>query len=189
MRFKSGPKVVSLRDPCLICLCVSVQQTPERTSQSDAVYEVVSLQREAERCKEEKGHLTLPTEEEEAEEGSPCHCLFIPASFSHFCFSFCNSNKQSNCAPFSAVSCAAGMQAAQATILAVRLQPFVHMTQFQHRNINRAGIFHQTTGSPVQVLHFRPAYICRQQSVSHFSFHSVASFFSASEDGLTFSLI
>uniref|UniRef100_H2RUQ0 RAB GTPase activating protein 1 like n=1 Tax=Takifugu rubripes TaxID=31033 RepID=H2RUQ0_TAKRU len=46
------------------------QQTPERTGQSDAVYEVVSLQREAERCKEEKGHLTLPTEEEEAEEDS-----------------------------------------------------------------------------------------------------------------------
>ncbi|XP_056894659.1 rab GTPase-activating protein 1-like isoform X2 [Takifugu flavidus] len=47
-----------------------LRQTPERTGQSDAVYEVVSLQREAERCKEEKGHLTLPTEEEEAEEDS-----------------------------------------------------------------------------------------------------------------------
>lgn len=85
----------------------------------------------------------------------------------------------SNCFSPSAVSCAAGMQESQATILAVRIQPFVHMTQFRHTNINRAGIFHQTTGSPVQVLHFRPAYssICRQESVSHFSFHSVASFF------------
>uniref|UniRef100_H3CXT3 PID domain-containing protein n=1 Tax=Tetraodon nigroviridis TaxID=99883 RepID=H3CXT3_TETNG len=46
------------------------QQTSEREGQSDAVYEVVSLQREAERCNEEKGHPTSPTEEEEAEEDS-----------------------------------------------------------------------------------------------------------------------
>lgn len=115
--------------------------------------------------------------------------LFLPHFLTFVFLSAIPTN--SECFPLSAVSCAAGMQASQATILAVRLQPSVHMTQFQHTNINRAGIFHQTTGSPVQVLHFRPAYspICRQQSVSHFSFHSVAAFFSTSEDGLTFSLI
>lgn len=37
--------------------------------QSDAVYEVVSLQREAERNNEERGRLASPTEEEEADEG------------------------------------------------------------------------------------------------------------------------
>ena len=44
-----------------------VQQPPERVGQSDAVYEVVSLQREAERSNE--GRLASPTEEEEADEG------------------------------------------------------------------------------------------------------------------------
>ncbi|KAL6108187.1 rabgap1l [Pungitius sinensis] len=44
------------------------QQTPERSGQSDAVYEVVSLQREAERSNE--GQLASPTEEEEADEDS-----------------------------------------------------------------------------------------------------------------------
>ncbi|KAK1896867.1 Rab GTPase-activating protein 1-like [Dissostichus eleginoides] len=42
------------------------QQAPERVGQSDAVYEVVSLQREAERSNE--GQLASPTEEEEADE-------------------------------------------------------------------------------------------------------------------------
>lgn len=51
-----------------------MQQTPERVGQSDAVYEVVSLQREAERCNEEKEHVTCPAEEEEAEEGTTCYC-------------------------------------------------------------------------------------------------------------------
>ncbi|XP_068599147.1 rab GTPase-activating protein 1 isoform X2 [Brachionichthys hirsutus] len=41
------------------------QQTPERVGQSDAMFEVVSLQREAER-----GRLASPTEEEDAEEDS-----------------------------------------------------------------------------------------------------------------------
>ncbi|XP_034060163.1 rab GTPase-activating protein 1-like isoform X3 [Gymnodraco acuticeps] len=44
------------------------QQAPERVGQSDAVYEVVSLQREAERSNE--GRLASPTEEEEADEDS-----------------------------------------------------------------------------------------------------------------------
>ncbi|XP_059196844.1 rab GTPase-activating protein 1-like isoform X1 [Centropristis striata] len=44
------------------------QQAPERVGQSDAVYEVVSLQREAERSSE--GQQASPTEEEEAEEDS-----------------------------------------------------------------------------------------------------------------------
>uniref|UniRef100_A0A1A7Y0H4 RAB GTPase activating protein 1-like n=1 Tax=Iconisemion striatum TaxID=60296 RepID=A0A1A7Y0H4_9TELE len=46
------------------------QQAPERVGQSDAVYEVVSLQREAERNSEERGRLTSPNEEEEADEDS-----------------------------------------------------------------------------------------------------------------------
>ncbi|XP_070816543.1 rab GTPase-activating protein 1-like isoform X1 [Chaetodon trifascialis] len=46
------------------------QQAPERLGQSDAVYEVVSLQREAERNNEERGRLASPTEEEEADEDS-----------------------------------------------------------------------------------------------------------------------
>uniref|UniRef100_A0AAQ5Z814 Rab-GAP TBC domain-containing protein n=1 Tax=Amphiprion ocellaris TaxID=80972 RepID=A0AAQ5Z814_AMPOC len=46
------------------------QQAPERMGQSDAVYEVVSLQREAERSNEERGRLASPTEEEEADEDS-----------------------------------------------------------------------------------------------------------------------
>ncbi|KAK2835315.1 hypothetical protein Q5P01_015799 [Channa striata] len=44
------------------------QQAPERVGQSDAMYEVVSLQREAERNSE--GQLASPTEEEEADEDS-----------------------------------------------------------------------------------------------------------------------
>ncbi|CAI5635459.1 unnamed protein product [Oreochromis niloticus] len=46
------------------------QQAPERGGQSDAMYEVVSLQREMERSNEEKGRLASPTEEEEADEDS-----------------------------------------------------------------------------------------------------------------------
>ncbi|XP_034533951.1 rab GTPase-activating protein 1 [Notolabrus celidotus] len=46
------------------------QQAPERLGQSDAVYEVVSLQREAERSNEGRGQLASPTEEEEVEEDS-----------------------------------------------------------------------------------------------------------------------
>lgn len=37
--------------------------------QSDAVYEVVSLQREAERSNEERARQATPPEEEEADEG------------------------------------------------------------------------------------------------------------------------
>ncbi|XP_054644495.1 rab GTPase-activating protein 1-like isoform X1 [Dunckerocampus dactyliophorus] len=44
------------------------QHAPERAGQSDAVYEVVSLQREAEKSKE--GQLASPTEEEEADDDS-----------------------------------------------------------------------------------------------------------------------
>ncbi|XP_068590999.1 rab GTPase-activating protein 1-like isoform X2 [Cebidichthys violaceus] len=47
---------------------LKLRQTPERVGQSDAVYEVVSLQREAERSNE--GQLASPTEEEEADEDS-----------------------------------------------------------------------------------------------------------------------
>ncbi|XP_030290213.1 rab GTPase-activating protein 1-like isoform X1 [Sparus aurata] len=46
------------------------QQAPDRVGQSDAVYEVVSLQREAERSSEEKGRLASPNEEEEVDEDS-----------------------------------------------------------------------------------------------------------------------
>ncbi|KAM7409670.1 hypothetical protein PAMA_001252 [Pampus argenteus] len=45
------------------------QQAPERMGQSDAVYEVVSLQRESQRSNEGK-RLASPTEEEEADEDS-----------------------------------------------------------------------------------------------------------------------
>uniref|UniRef100_A0A4W6CMK4 RAB GTPase activating protein 1 like n=1 Tax=Lates calcarifer TaxID=8187 RepID=A0A4W6CMK4_LATCA len=45
------------------------QQAPDRVGQSDAVYEVVSLQREAERSNEIRGRQASPTEEEEADEG------------------------------------------------------------------------------------------------------------------------
>lgn len=117
--------------------------------QSDAVYEVVSLQREAERCNEEKGHLTSHTEEEEAEEGTTCDWSFISASVSDFsCFSVPNFNTE--CFPIYRVSCAAGMQVSQATTVAVRIQLFAYMTQFLHTNINRAGVFHLTTSSVVQ---------------------------------------
>ncbi|XP_069009391.1 rab GTPase-activating protein 1-like isoform X1 [Embiotoca jacksoni] len=46
------------------------QQAPDRVGQSDAVYEVVSLQREAERSNEGRGRLASPTEEEEVDEDS-----------------------------------------------------------------------------------------------------------------------
>ncbi|XP_039983699.1 rab GTPase-activating protein 1-like isoform X2 [Xiphias gladius] len=46
------------------------QQAPERVSQSDAVYEVVSLQREAERSNDGKGQLASSTEDEDPDEDS-----------------------------------------------------------------------------------------------------------------------
>lgn len=46
-----------------------LQSPPEKLGQSDAVFEVVSLQREAERNNEEKTQLPSPTEEEEPDEG------------------------------------------------------------------------------------------------------------------------
>ncbi|XP_035996871.1 rab GTPase-activating protein 1-like isoform X1 [Fundulus heteroclitus] len=46
------------------------QQAPDRVSQSDAVYEVVSLQREAERNSEERERVTSPNEEEDVDEDS-----------------------------------------------------------------------------------------------------------------------
>ncbi|KAM7012659.1 rab GTPase-activating protein 1-like isoform 2-T2 [Tautogolabrus adspersus] len=49
---------------------LKLRQAPERVGQSEAVYEVVSLQREAERSNEGRGRLTSPTEEEEADEES-----------------------------------------------------------------------------------------------------------------------
>lgn len=52
-----------------VLVCASVQQTPERVGQGEAVYEVVSLQREAERSNEERCRLASHTEEEEADEG------------------------------------------------------------------------------------------------------------------------
>ncbi|KAM9384675.1 rab GTPase-activating protein 1-like isoform 2-T2 [Pholidichthys leucotaenia] len=47
-----------------------LRQVLEKGGQSDAVYEVVSLQREAERSNQEKGQVASPTEEEEADEDS-----------------------------------------------------------------------------------------------------------------------
>ena len=61
-----------------MCVCVCVQQAPERVGQSDAVYEVVSLQREAERSNE--GRLASPTEEEEADEGMDFSLSLSPQS-------------------------------------------------------------------------------------------------------------
>ncbi|XP_041862679.1 rab GTPase-activating protein 1-like isoform X1 [Melanotaenia boesemani] len=49
---------------------LKLRQVPDRVAQSDAVYEVVSLQREAERNNEGKGRLVSSNEEEEAEEDS-----------------------------------------------------------------------------------------------------------------------
>ncbi|XP_047442179.1 rab GTPase-activating protein 1-like isoform X2 [Mugil cephalus] len=49
---------------------LKLRQAPDRVSQSDAVYEVVSLQREAERSNEERGQPASPAEEEEADEDS-----------------------------------------------------------------------------------------------------------------------
>ncbi|XP_071342186.1 rab GTPase-activating protein 1-like isoform X2 [Trachinotus anak] len=49
---------------------LKLRQVPERVGQSDAVYEVMSLQREAERSNEGRGRLTSPTEEEEADDDS-----------------------------------------------------------------------------------------------------------------------
>ncbi|XP_051929864.1 rab GTPase-activating protein 1-like isoform X2 [Hippocampus zosterae] len=46
------------------------QHAPERTGQNDAMYEVVSLLREAERSNEGKGQPASPTEEEEADDDS-----------------------------------------------------------------------------------------------------------------------
>lgn len=68
-----------------LLLCASVQQTPERVGQGEAVYEVVSLQREAERSNEESGRLASPAEEEEADEGMNVSS-FSPATHSNTLF-------------------------------------------------------------------------------------------------------
>lgn len=63
-----------------VCFCFFTQQVPEKVGQSDAVYEVVSLQREAERSNEKRERLTSAPEEEEAEEGKIlffCCCCFV----------------------------------------------------------------------------------------------------------------
>uniref|UniRef100_A0A3B4BGZ4 Rab-GAP TBC domain-containing protein n=1 Tax=Periophthalmus magnuspinnatus TaxID=409849 RepID=A0A3B4BGZ4_9GOBI len=49
---------------------LKLRQSPEKQGQSDAVFEVVSLQREAERSGEDKLPPTSPTEEEEQDEES-----------------------------------------------------------------------------------------------------------------------
>lgn len=53
-----------------MCACICIQQAPDRGSQSDAVYEVISLQREADRKNEGKELPASPNEEDEAEEGT-----------------------------------------------------------------------------------------------------------------------
>lgn len=60
-------------------VCAFVQQTPERVGQGEAVYEVVSLQREAERSNEESGLLASSAGEEEADEGMNVSSLFSAA--------------------------------------------------------------------------------------------------------------
>lgn len=74
-----------------VLVCASVQQTPERAGQSEAVYEVVSLQREAERSNEERGRLASPTEEEEADEGMRVSSFSSasPTPSLSLCFFFC----------------------------------------------------------------------------------------------------
>lgn len=57
---------------------MSLQHAPERTGQSDAMYEVVSLLREAERSNDGKGQPASPTEEEEADDGKSSHLLLLP---------------------------------------------------------------------------------------------------------------
>lgn len=176
----------------LVCVCI--QQTPERVGQSDAVYEVVSLQREAERCSEETGHLTSPTEEEEAEEGATCHCFFMspPVSgFSCFFFPVSNSNTQT-VFQFILSTVAAGMQASPAATVVVRLQPFAHMTQFLHTNINRGWHFpsdRQLYRSGVLQFRADSSSLRTQQNISHVSSQSVASFFCDSVGALASSLI
>uniref|UniRef100_A0A672G9F7 Rab-GAP TBC domain-containing protein n=1 Tax=Salarias fasciatus TaxID=181472 RepID=A0A672G9F7_SALFA len=49
---------------------LKLRQAPDRVGQSDAVYEVMSLQREAEKNNAESRQLVSPTEEEEADEES-----------------------------------------------------------------------------------------------------------------------
>lgn len=59
-------------DKNFVCLCP--QQAPERVGQSDAVYEVVSLQREAERSNDGRGQISSPADEDEADEGNTLIC-------------------------------------------------------------------------------------------------------------------
>lgn len=54
-----------------LCASMCVQQAPDRVGQSEAVYEVVSLQREAERSNGGRERIVSPNEEEEADQGKP----------------------------------------------------------------------------------------------------------------------
>ena len=61
-----GAWYLTYEDDQILIVCV---QGCEKGSQGDAVFEVVSLQRETERATGGRGRLASPTEEEEPEEG------------------------------------------------------------------------------------------------------------------------